>query len=609
MLLPRGVASAFAEGCFLPTLSQPGLFGIGKFGQHHHRLNGFVRVPIQTGQCLALVENRKAEFDMFENPSIFLTFRENFYALDETVHEGLFLQIGELVVQLVEVEQELIDVVGGNPALADVVHAGLHLGDADLDGGDLVVDPVLPLLQVLRLAGVMRVVEIERVDLLAQPVLGARELTELLAQGLHLRVELGGVQLAADLLPDALLKGGGVDQLVDDLLHRAVDDFLAPLVVVVTALAVHMQAVLAGVVEVVAVIGSVALLLAVHVAVHAAAADGALEQPGQDVLVVKAVCLELALVGLLALLLRKLPVLLGDDGLVDAVVERVVLLLDDVVLVAGAGDLLVMSASVRQLAAVHWIVKYADEEGTREGFPLVVVTADLAVSVLVEPVCDSGGAHGGVDVLVIDDADDLGLFLGNLQVPVHELVAVGREAAVPFALAGILPAALHRLHEDVLALNLSDGGEDGNHQLAAVLGGINAVLHADQVDAKVLHPLQGGQHVRGVAAEAGELEHQHEGDAVLAGFDVPQHAKKLRAALDVLAGFPLVAVFPGDEHVLELRVLAQLVLLRVQAVAVHLHGGGDVGIDVAFHSLHGFSSRWSGFVASACSSSSRRNLS
>lgn len=214
-----------------------------------------------------------------------------------------------------------------------------------------------------------------------------------------------------------------------------------------------------------------------------------------------------------------------------------------------------------------------------------------------------------MDVLVIDDADDLGLFLGNLQVPVHELVAVGREAAVPFALAGLLPAALHRLDKDILALDLGDSGENGNHQLAAVLGGVDAVLHADEVDAEVLHPLQGGQHVRGVAAEAGELEHQHEGDAVLAGFDVPQHAKKLRAALDVLAGLALVAVFPGDEHVLEFRVLAQFVLLRVQAVAVHLHGGGDAGIDVAFHSLHGFSSCGPAFAASACSSSSRRNLS
>ena len=30
---------------------------------------------------------------MFENPSIFLTFRENFYTLDETVHEGFFFNI------------------------------------------------------------------------------------------------------------------------------------------------------------------------------------------------------------------------------------------------------------------------------------------------------------------------------------------------------------------------------------------------------------------------------------------------------------------------------------------------------------------------------------
>ena len=489
--------------------------------------------------------------------------------------------------------------------MADVVHAGLHLGDADLNGGNLVVDPVLPLLQVLRFAGVMRVVEIERVDLLAQPVLGARELAELLAQGLHLRVKLGGVQLPADLLPDALLKGGGVDQLVDDFLHRAVDDFLAPLVVIVAALAVHMQAVLAGVVEVVAVVRAVALFLAVHVAVHPSAADGALEQPGQDVLVVEAVRLDLALVGLLALLLRELPVLLGDDGLVDAVVERVVLLFDDVVLVAGAGNLLIVPAPVGQLAAVHGIVEHADEEGACEGLPLIVVAADLAVPVLVEPVCDSGSAHGGVDVLVIDDADDLGLFLGNLQLPVLELVAIGRKATVPFALAGLLPAALHRLNEDVFALNLGDGGENGNHQLAAVLGGVDAVLHADEVDAEVLHPLQGGQHVRSISTEAGELEHQHEGNAVLAGFDIPQHPQELRTALDVLAGLSLVAVFPGDEHVLELRVLAQLVLLRVQAVAVHLHGGGDAGVDVAFHSLHGFSSRWSGFAASACCSSSR----
>ena len=88
---------------------------------------------------------------------------------------------------------------------------------------------------------------------------------------------------------------------------------------------------------------------------------------------------------------------------------------------------------------------------------------DLAVSVLVEPVCDSGGAHGGVDVLVIDDADDLGLFLGNLQVPVHELVAVGREAAVPFALTGFLFTAGHRLSTDILTFDFSNSRKNRNH--------------------------------------------------------------------------------------------------------------------------------------------------
>ena len=237
------------------------------------------------------------------------------------------------------------------------------------------------------------------------------------------------------------------------------------------------------------------------------------------------------------------------------------------------------------------------------------MTLDLPVAVLIQPVCDFGCTHGGVDVLVEDDPDSLGLLLGDDELTIHQRIAIGSEAAVPAAFTGLLPAPLHRLHKDVFPLDLRHSREHGDHQLAGVLAAVDAVLHADQVDAKVLHSLQGGQHVRSVAAEAGELEHQHEGDAVLAGFDVPQHAKKLRAALDVLAGFALVAVFPGDEHVLELRVLAQLVLLRVQAVAVHLHGGGDAGIDVAFHSLHGFSSCGPAFAASACSSSSRRNLS
>ena len=113
---------------------------------------------------------------------------------------------------------------------------------------------------------------------------------------------------------------------------------------------------------------------------------------------VQAVRLDLALVGLLALFLGQLPVGFGDDGFVDAVVEHVVLLLDDVVLVAGAGHLFIAPAPVGQLAAVYGVVQHADEEGARERLPRVVVAADLAVTVLVEPLGNPGRAHGGVDV-------------------------------------------------------------------------------------------------------------------------------------------------------------------------------------------------------------------
>ena len=82
-----------------------------------------------------------------------------------------------------------------------------------------------------------------------------------------------------------------------------------------------------------------------------------------------------------------------------------------------------------------------------------------------------------------------------LHAALFQLIAVGRKAAIPFSLAGSLDSALHDLHTDILTLDLSHSGENRAHQFSGVLGGINPVLHADQIDAKILHHLQGGQHL------------------------------------------------------------------------------------------------------------------
>ena len=152
---------------------------------------------------------------------------------------------------------------------------------------------------------------------------------------------------------------------------------------------------------------------------------------------------------------------------------------------------------------------------------------------------------------------------------------------------GLLNAAFHGLGTDVFALDLCHGGQHGNHQLTGFLGAVDTVLYADKIHAIILHGLQGGQHIRSVAPEAGQLEHQHEGHTVLAGLDILHHAIELRTSLDGLAGFSGVLVLTDDLIPIELRICLDAVFLRVEGVTVGLHDGGDAGVDVDAHGGRG----------------------
>ena len=157
------------------------------------------------------------------------------------------------------------------------------------------------------------------------------------------------------------------------------------------------------------------------------------------------------------------------------------------------------------------------------------------IAVIVQIGSNARCAHVGTDILGEDDLNNFYFIFGNLQISVHQLVAVGRETAVPLAFAGLLLTTCHRLDADVLTLDLGYGRQYGNHQLAGILGGVDAVLHTDQVHAVILHQLQGVQHIGGVASETGQLEHQHIGHAVLAFLDILQHLSESQPPLNVLA--------------------------------------------------------------------------
>ena len=213
---------------------------------------------------------------------------------------------------------------------------------------------------------------------------------------------------------------------------------------------------------------------------------------------------------------------------------------------------------------------------------LPILPGNLADTVVFQILCDAICTDVCVNILVIDDTNGLCLFLVDDQFPIHQLIPIGCKAAVPATFPCFLDAALHGLDTDVFTLDLCYGRQDRDHQFASVLGRINAIFHTDQIDAKILHDLKGREHVCRISAEAGQFEHQNIGHAILARFDVLHHLAELRPAFNGLAGLSCVLVFADDLIIIVVGVGFHFGLLRIQRVAVHLHSGGDPGIDVNF---------------------------
>jgi len=186
-----------------------------------------------------------------------------------------------------------------------------------------------------------------------------------------------------------------------------------------------------------------------------------------------------------------------------------------------------------------------------------------------------------VYILLKNCANGRGFILIDLQHTVNQTIAIRRKTAVPATFSRLLDAPFHGLNTDVLTLDFSDSGQNGDHQFAGVFAGvfrgINAVLHANQVHTKILHYLQGRQYIGSIAAKTGELEHQHIGNAILAGFDVLHHPAERCTTLD---GFACILIFTNDLAVVEVCIGFHASFLRIQRIAIDLHGRGNTGISV-----------------------------
>ena len=258
------------------------------------------------------------------------------------------------------------------------------------------------------------------------------------------------------------------------------------------------------------------------------------------------------------------PQFFRHDAFVQAVHQQIILLWNLMILVPGAVNLFKLAATKGNFSTVDRIFQNGPNQCRTEKGRGAVLTGEFLKTVGLQIFGKTICACVRIYILLKNRANGRGFVLVDLQHTVNQTIAIRRKTAVPAAFSCFLDATFHGLDTDVLTLDLSDSRQNGNHQLASVFRRINAVLHANQVHTKILHYLQGRQYIGSVAAKTGELEHQHIGNTILAGFDVLHHPAERSTAFNGFARFACILIFADDLVIIEVSVGFHASLLCIQ---------------------------------------------
>ena len=318
---------------------------------------------------------------------------------------------------------------------------------------------------------------------------------------------------------------------------------------------------------------TVRLLPCFGLGIHRAAALGAPEQAGQQVLRTppdrgtargtKALTLHLGL----------LKQFFTDDGLVGyGIAHDEVIGLHPLVFVGSALHFFGLGLSVDDEAHVGFTGQDALDVA---GVPIVkrsigIGCGGLGDALAVEIRRDGRIAHVLMHELVKDKPDYGRVVLVDHELAIFEPIAKRRHATVPPAFAGLLLPPQLGMGVDIFPLHLGDGPDNGYHQLAHLAAAVQTVLLAYQVDTVSLHGGQRDKQILDVAAEAGEFEHHHVINVNPMRGNVGQHTLILVPPLNGFAGFASIHIGIHHGHALKLGPLLQVPFLAVEAVALDL---------------------------------------
>ena len=141
----------------------------------------------------------------------------------------------------------------------------------------------------------------------------------------------------------------------------------------------------------------------------------------------------------------------------QSVNQQIVILFHKPVIISCAMHLLRSTSAIGDFPAVNRIFQNsADQRRIKQGiFP--VLSLDFVNPVGRKVFCKAVCAGICMHILVKNHADCRCFFLVDEKLPLFQLIAVGRKAAVPFSLTGFLNSSLHGLHANILTLDLCHG--------------------------------------------------------------------------------------------------------------------------------------------------------
>ena len=201
------------------------------------------------------------------------------------------------------------------------------------------------------------------------------------------------------------------------------------------------------------------------------AADRTDNQPRQQVLMIQAVCLIPLDTRFLPSLLRRRPQFSINDRLMPSVRDHVILHLNPVVFIPGSFHPFRGTLSISDFPDIHRIVQHPHDEPPRKIIQFKLPILLLCISPLVQVIADRIRSHAFVDKFLINDFYNRRFFRLHHQGTCLRIQPIPErcQPAVPFPFPRLLLPAFHRLHQDILPLNLRHCGQDSDGQLTGIL--------------------------------------------------------------------------------------------------------------------------------------------